>query len=78
MPAKSLTRRGGLGRGGTCAITMSEVQHSKKQAIRRHFTLFHVAIFVVVVIVFVVILKVIEGDLVAQFVLVITLTGEVL
>ena len=78
-PAKSLTRRGGFGRAGTCAITIIVVKHSSSAIVKRRIPLFHVAIVIVVVVIGLVIIKaVIKGDFITQFVLIVALSGEVL
>ena len=79
MPAKSLTSRGGLGRSGTCAMAASAVTHSNSATVVSRRALFHIAIvFVMGIFCFIGIVKVVIGDLVAQFVLVVAFAGEVL
>ena len=78
MPAKSLTSRGGLGRGGTCAIAVRAVRHNSKTAVKCASVLFHVAIVIGVVVGFVIIFKIVEGDLVTQLVFIVTLARKIL
>ena len=66
IPAKSFTRRGGSGRGGTCATVVCAANSSNRATARYLNTLFQVALIVMVVVSIVVFLvTVIKSDLVA-------------
>jgi len=74
-----LTSRGGSGRAGTWAVVDREAMHSRSSTAMRVIALLHVGISVVVVVIgLVVIVTIVIGDLVAQFIFVVTLAGEVL